>query len=186
MAQTAPHFPADRYVLPISLCLFSLQTVRVNRMKNRDVFSSLFWMGFGAVFLIGALNQGLIRKGIPGPGFVPFIVAIILISLSLMVFIPALGRKRGESETTGKPGFFPEKDSLKKILLALVALFAYGAVLEYGGFILTTFVFMLFMSRLIERIKWIKVLAIAFLTAVLSYLLFYALEVQLPQGILGI
>jgi hypothetical protein len=158
----------------------------VNGVKNRDLLSSLFWMGFGALFLIGALKQGLIRKGIPGPGFVPFIVAIILISLSLMVFIPALGKRREGSQTTESPKFFPEEESFKKIFLALIALFVYGVALEYGGYILTTFAFMLFMSRLIERIKWIKVLAIAFLTAVLSYLLFFALEVQLPEGILGI
>ena len=155
-------------------------------MKNRDLFSSLFWMGFGILFLIGALNQGLIRKGIPGPGFVPFIVAIILISLSLLVFIPAVGKKREGDQTAGSTKFFPEEDSFKKIFLALVALFAYGAVLEYGGYILTTFVFMLVTSRLIERIKWIKLFILAALTAVLSYLLFYSLEVQLPQGILGI
>ena len=155
-------------------------------MKNRDLFSSLFWMGFGAVFLVSALKQGLIRRGIPGPGFVPFIVAVILISLSLMVFIPALGKKREGGQSTERPKFFPEKDSSKKIFLALIALFAYGAALEYGGYIVTTFAFMLFMSRLIERIKWRKVFAIAFLTAVLSYLLFFALEVQLPQGIFDI
>ena len=155
-------------------------------MKHRDLFSSLFWMGFGTLFLIGALKQGLIRKGIPGPGFVPFIVAIILISLSLMVFIPAVGKRKEANQTTGSPKFFPEEDSFKKIFLATIALFAYGFALEYGGFIVTTFVFMLFMSRLIERIRWIKVFAIAFLTAVLSYLLFFALEVQLPEGILGI
>ncbi len=143
-------------------------------------------MGFGALFLIGALKQGLIRKGIPGPGFVPFIVAVILISLSLMVFIPALAKKREEGQTSERPKFFPEKDSFKRISLALFALFAYGAALEYGGYILTTFAFMLFMSRLIERIKWTRVFAIAFLTAVLSYLLFFALEVQLPPGILEI
>lgn len=155
-------------------------------MKNRDLLSSFFWMVFGALFLIGALKQGLIRKGIPGPGFVPFIVAIVLISLSFMVFIPALSKKTEGNQTTGSPKFFPEKGSFKKIFLALIALFAYGVALEYGGYILTTFVFMLFMSRLIEQIRWTKVFMIAFLTAILSYLLSFALEVQLPQGILGI
>ena len=67
-------------------------------MKNRDLVSSLFWMGFGILFLIGAMVQGLIRRGIPGPGFVPFIVAAVLICLSLSVFFPALVKKTKESE----------------------------------------------------------------------------------------
>lgn len=155
-------------------------------MKNSDLLSSLFWMGLGILFLIGALQQGLIRKEVPGPGFLPFIVAIILISLSLMLFIPALVKKRETNGAIEKPQFFPEKDSLKKIFLSILALFAYGIALDYGGYMLTTFVLMLFMPRLIEPIRWIKLFILAFLTAVLSYLLFYVLEVRLPIGILGI
>ena len=58
-------------------------------MRTRDLVSSLFWMGLGMAFLIGSLMQGLIRRGVPGPGFLPFLTGAALIVLSLMVFIPA-------------------------------------------------------------------------------------------------
>ena len=73
-------------------------------MKNRDLHSSMFWMGFGVLFVVGSLQQGLLRKGIPGPGFLPFILGIVLMGLSLMIFIPALSKK--EESIEGR-NFFP-------------------------------------------------------------------------------
>lgn len=155
-------------------------------MRNRDILSSLVWLGLGIVFLIGSLRAGLFRRGIPGPGFLPFIVALSLMALSLMVFFPALTGKKEEASGVAE-NFFPERDSFKKIFFGLIALFLYGVALEYIGYIATTFIFLLFTSRLMERAKWQTPLILAISTAILSYLLFVVLlEVQLPRGILGI
>lgn len=154
-------------------------------MRNRDILSSLVWLGLGILFLIASLREGLFRKGIPGPGFLPFITALILITLSLMVFLPAVNRKKEERDKKVEK-IFPEKDSFKKVFLGLMALFLYGIALEYIGYIVTTILFMVFTFRLMEREKWKGPLLFAISTAVLSYLLFVVLlEVQLPGGILG-
>ncbi len=154
-------------------------------MRNRDILSSLVWLGLGFLFLIGSLREGLFRKGIPGPGFLPFITALILIALSLMVFLPAVSRKKEERDEKVEK-IFPEKDSFKKVFLGLMALFLYGMALEYIGYIATTILFMVFTFRLMEREKWKGPLLFAVSTALLSYLLFVVLlEVQLPRGILG-
>jgi putative tricarboxylic transport membrane protein len=151
-------------------------------VKHRDLVSSIIWMALGGLFVAGALQQGLMRRGVPGPGFLPFFSGIALIFISLFVLIPAL-RKR---ETSGNGAFFPERDSFRKILFALAALIAFGVVMEYAGFLLTTFFFMLFVTRIMEPKRWRFVTVLAFLTAVLSYLLFVVLlEVQLPKGLLG-
>ena len=153
-------------------------------MSRRDIWSSLVWLGVGIIFIVGSLRQGLFRRGIPGPGFLPFIIALSLIVLSFMVFFPALSRKKKDAVEV--ENFFPEKGSFNKILFGLIALFAYGFALEYTGYLITTFVFMIFTSRIMERGKWTGPLIMAVLTAVLSYLLFVSLEVQLPRGVLGI
>jgi hypothetical protein len=151
-------------------------------MKNRDLMSSIIWMALGGLFVVGALQQGLIRKGVPGPGFLPFLSGLALIFVSLFVLIPALGRR----EKDERSDFFPERDSLRKFLLALAALFAFGVALEYAGYLFTTFLFMFFTARLMEPKGWRTTTLVALLTAVLSYLLFVVLlEVQLPKGLLG-
>ena len=153
-------------------------------MSRRDIWSGLVWAGVGIIFGVGSLRAGLFIKGIPGPGFLPFIIALSLIVLSFMAFFPALSRKKEDAAEV--ENFFPEKESFKKVLLGLMALFAYGFALEYTGYLITTFVFMIFTSRIMERGKWTGPLIMAVLTAVLSYLLFVSLEVQLPRGVLGI
>jgi len=152
-------------------------------MKNRDLVSSMIWMALGGLFVAGALQQGLMRRGVPGPGFLPFLSGLGLIIVSLFVFVPALtGRKNPDGKK-----FFPERDSLKKLLLALVVLLAFGIAMEYAGFLLTTFLFMFFAARLMEPRRWRTTTLLAFLTATLSHLIFVVLlEVQLPKGLLGI
>jgi putative tricarboxylic transport membrane protein len=154
-------------------------------MKNRDVVSSLVWLGVGVLFLIGSLREGLFRKGIPGPGFLPFITALILIALSLMVFLPAMAAK-GPDKRKKEEGFSPEKDSRGKVLRGLAALFLFGLALEYIGYLVATFLFLVYTARIMEREKWKGPLILAVLTAVGSYWLFVRLlQVPLPQGFLG-
>ncbi len=151
-------------------------------MKQRDLVSSIIWMALGGLFVAGALQHGLMRKGVPGPGFLPFFSGLALIFFSLFVLIPALSRR----EKPGTAKFFPEPDSFRKLLFALVALLAFGTALEYGGYLLTTFLFMFFVARLMKPKGWRTTTIVALLTAVLSYMLFVVLlEVQLPKGPLG-
>ncbi len=151
-------------------------------MKNRDLVSSIICMALSGLFVAGALQQGLMRRGVPGPGLLPFLSALALFFVSLFVFVPALvQREKAESSD-----FFPERDSFRKILFALVALFAFGVAVEYVGYLLTTFVFMFFMARLVEPKGWGTNALRALLTAVLSYILFVVLlEVPLTKGLLG-
>jgi hypothetical protein len=156
-------------------------------MKKRDRASSLFWMGFGILFIIFAWQLGLVKKGVPGPGFLPFICGIVLIGLALMILIPTFGSENKKSgDGVRQEKFFPEKGSLKRLGFALAALIAYGFCLPYGGFIITTFVFMLLMFRLIEPQRWRWVFLLSLFTAILGYLLFDTLDIQLPRGVLGI
>ncbi len=156
-------------------------------MKKRDRVSSLFWLGFGLLFAAGGWQQGLIKRGVPGPGFLPLICGLIMIGLALIVLIPTLAAERSEKkESAGEERFFPDKGSGTRLAYTLMALAAYAICLPYGGFLLITFVFMLFMLRLMEPQRWSRALLLSLSTAILAYLLFAALEVQLPQGMLGI
>lgn len=150
-------------------------------MNRRDLISSIFWMGFGAVFAVGGVQQGLVRQGIPGPGSLPFIVGLICTGLSLIVFIQALNRESAPSKEV-----FLEKSSFRKLALALVSIIGYGLLLKSLGFMATAFLFLVFVLTGVGRERWIIALSFSLLAAVASYLLFTALQVELPKGILGI
>jgi hypothetical protein len=105
-----------------------------------------------------------------------------MIFVSLFVLLPALGQR----EAAGKEAFFPQPDSFRKVLLSLLSLVAFGVLMQYAGFFLTTFLFMLFATRIMEPNGWRLVIVLAILTTAMSYLLFVVLmEVPLPQGLLG-
>jgi putative tricarboxylic transport membrane protein len=151
-------------------------------MKNRDLVSSIICMAFGGIFVVGALQQGLTKRGAPGPGFLPFLSGLALIFVSLFVLIPALGKK----EKAKGSDFFPERDSFRKLLFVLVALFTFGVAMKYMGYLLTTFLFMFLVARVMKSKGWWTTALLALLTAVVSYTLFVVLlEVNLPKGLLG-
>ncbi len=152
-------------------------------MKHRDMVSSLVWIFLGGLFMAGSLEQGLMRRGVPGPGFLPFFSGLAMVLISLFVLTPTLGqRKKAENSET----FFPGRDSVRKVLLALAALVAFGVAIEYAGFSITTFFFMFFIALIMDPKRWRASAVLALLTAVISYLLFVVLlEVQLPKGWLG-
>jgi uncharacterized BrkB/YihY/UPF0761 family membrane protein len=66
------------------------------------------------------------------------------------------------------------------------ALVLYTILLKTLGFLLTTFLLVLYLFRVIEPLSWKKVFAGAFLTACGAYLVFDLwLQAQLPKGIFG-
>jgi putative tricarboxylic transport membrane protein len=154
-------------------------------MKYRDVIGSLIWAAGGAFFCIGSMDFGFSHMGTIGGGFFPFVAGASLIALAVVVLVTALAGKK-EDEPAKEP-FLPERDSLKKLLLALLALFAYVLVLKYGGFVLTTFIFMIFLLKFIEPQRWTVALGAGALTTGAAHLVFNIwLKVQLPRGFLGI
>jgi len=150
-------------------------------MKNYYLMINLFLMLFGILFCAGALNYGL---KIPGPGCFPFAIGILLMFLSLLILITQIKRRKDEIETSEK--FFAKKEGWKRLFVSLFALLVYALALEYLGFLLDTFLFMIVELRFIEPQKWKTTVTAAFLTTVSSYALFdLLLKAQLPKGILG-
>jgi putative tricarboxylic transport membrane protein len=153
-------------------------------MKNRDILGAVIWAAVGAVFCIGATDFGFSRMGTIGGGFFPFIAGAAMIGLSVILLITTLAGKR-----EGPPAepFLPERDSLRKLSFALLALFAYVLVVRYGGFVPTTFLFMTFLLRFIEPQRWVVALGAGAMTTGAAHLVFNLwLKVQLPRGFLGI
>lgn len=150
-------------------------------MKNCYLMINIFLILLGIIFCMGALKYGL---RIPSPGFFPFVLGIIFIFLSVLILITTLKKRKDKTIATER--FFPGNDSWKKLFVSLFALFVYVLALEYLGFLLAAFLFMVVELRFIEPQKWKTIITAAFLTAASCYALFdLLLKAQLPKGILG-
>jgi putative tricarboxylic transport membrane protein len=126
------------------------------------------------------LSFGTFR--VPHTGFYPKILTGLLLLLTLSCLVQTLRDKTIERPTEQIPaeGWF-------RIGATLATLIGFALVLEWLGFLLSTFVLMILLLRAIEAPKWSKVIVVALVTAALSYGLFgWLLGVPLPAGVLGI
>ncbi len=151
-------------------------------MKKLDFIGSVFWLIIGLLICEESwrINLGEFRN--PGPGFLPFGTGLILGGLALAVLTKTLGGK-----SSGNKAFWAERSRWPKVFLTLASIFAYGFLLEPLGFLLTTFLAMGFLFRIVEPQRWRTVIAGAFFSALGAYLIFETwLKVELPKGFLGI
>ncbi len=150
-------------------------------MHHRDTKSSLFCVGLGLIFCIGAVRYGVGTPLKPGPGLYPLSVGIIFIILALALALSSAKKKEEPKER-----LLPRGTVLRKSIISLLGLIGYGVLVDRLGYMLTTFLFMGIQLRFVGSQKWIVVLAGAFLSTALSYLLFVSfLKSQLPEGFLG-
>ena len=98
----------------------------------------------------------------PGPGFLPFGLAIVLILIALILII-----SRWQKDAPPVP-FWPEKTWLRPLLG--VAIFAlYAILLGRVGFLITTFAFLLIWMGVIEQMRWVTMISISVVVTATLY-----------------
>jgi putative tricarboxylic transport membrane protein len=114
----------------------------------------------------------------PGPGFLPFGLALCLIALSLALIVKSWWRN------TSPTPFWPQRTWLRPLLGVAIFVF-YALVIQRLGFLLSTFSFLIIWTRLIERVRWRTLIGISIATTAGLYFIFvFFLEVPLPKGFL--
>ncbi|MCX5910149.1 MAG: tripartite tricarboxylate transporter TctB family protein, partial [Deltaproteobacteria bacterium] len=117
----------------------------------------------------------------PGPGLLPLGSGIFLGILSGIVFFQS--RMRDEDQPRGS---WYSKEKWKSLLLILAVLFGYAFVLDYLGFLVSTFILLLVLFRFVEPQKWFVAIGGSALASITCYVVFELwLKTQLPRGILG-
>ncbi|MBI2158333.1 MAG: tripartite tricarboxylate transporter TctB family protein [Candidatus Rokubacteria bacterium] len=147
-------------------------------MARRDGIAALVMLlGAGAVVWEAAkLPFGVVRN--PGPGFVPWWVALVLAALSALLGVQAL-----RARPSGPPARSAERRQWGRVAGLLVALGVYVAALSPLGYPIATFLLVLLMLRPMLRRRPGSALGLAALAAGGSYLLFAVwLSVPLPPG----
>ena len=151
-------------------------------MGRSGVISALTLLALALAALLeaGKLPFGTLSS--PQPGFFPLILAIFLAFFSVLLLAQEIPHTDGETGARlGGVALW------KRIGLATGALVAFGLLFETLGYLLSTFLFMVFLMRAVERRKWWSVVVVAFCTALVTYLLFgILLNTPLPAGILSV
>jgi len=132
---------------------------------------SLFICQQATVIGVGSLRR-------PGPGLLAFGAGAGIGLLTLAVFIrtflskPAVDAVRDEKSVRRV-----------KFFLICTSLFVYAAVISWLGFVVSTFLFVLFLLRTVQTEKWWRSLLKALLITAGNYLVFVVwLGIRLPGG----
>ncbi len=116
----------------------------------------------------------------PGSGFMPFLAGILMCIFSAVTFGQAYFNQDRKSEKLW------ENIQLQKLIFVALGLFIYTFFLDVVGFLICTFLLILFFIRFVGSENWLKSIVGAILTSILCYLLFDKwLQANLPRGILG-
>jgi len=146
---------------------------------KRDKKALFIWLGISLFFIEESLRLGLGRFNAPGPGFLPFWVALIVGILTVI----ELARRSPKKESNGDTKALIQQDGLGKILYLLIFLFAYPILLDKIGFFLCTLLFTGACLRIIGGIRWVIVIVLSILITVFAYLLFVTwLQIIFPEG----
>ena len=151
-------------------------------MKRPGLYCSLFWLFFSVLICREAyrLKLGVLTK--PGPGFFPFSLGFVMGILALIVLIQSMGKRREERERTGPKAPF----RWWNIVIILIALVAYAFFLETMGFLISTFLLITLLLKVVEPQPWRTALLGGLITAIASTLVFNVLlRAQIPTGFLG-
>jgi len=147
-------------------------------MNPHDKLSGVIGILIGLAFCLASVSLGLGEVHQPGPGFLPFLVGAILLVLSALILISALRRGRPEK---AKPAAGMGK--YRKGGLILLGLIFYNLALSSVGFTLTTFLFVVFLMKIVETQRWARTIVTALCSAVGFYLVFQSwLMLDLPMG----
>jgi putative tricarboxylic transport membrane protein len=153
-------------------------------MKKSEMMTGIVLMVLSGFVIWEALEMPPSATFGPGAGFLPFWLGIVLAVLATILFVSAWRRPATEKE--GEP-VFPGKQALFTIVLTLTGLAGYILLIEVLGYLMDTFLFIVFLMKAVEREKWPLTLMIAAgTTAVLFFTFQILLKITLPSNMFGL
>jgi putative tricarboxylic transport membrane protein len=145
--------------------------------KKSDVVGSVIFCAIGLAAMFMAINLDLGKITAPGPGFFPFLGAVLLTSVSILLLVAALSGR-----STGSSAF---ADVWKRPAVMFVGSLVYVAIMNFTGFTVATFFLAMLVLRVLEKRNWWLDVAVSLVLAVGAHGLFSTLlEVPLPKGML--
>jgi putative tricarboxylic transport membrane protein len=155
-------------------------------MKKYPLYIVLVWIALGVFVSIYAYKLGMGKLSEPGAGFIPFWLGIIVAGLALFKLVKE-SRAKGEGEGADSKTVkgVGRSAALGKLIFITVTLIAYALVLDWLGYIITTFMAMILLLRFSGYTQWVRIVVYAIIIVGISHLIFRYLGVQFPVGVLS-
>jgi putative tricarboxylic transport membrane protein len=171
--------PASRHLVPALN-----QESKMKGIKSHQQMASLFWLAVGIYVAIGAYRLGLGHLHRPGSGFIFFWVSLLVVILALIDLAACLADK---SKKFGKSKSLWSETHWPRVILIFSGLLAYVYIFNTLGFLLSTFLLLIFLFKGIEHVKWWPSILGSFIAILVTFAVFQLwLKVPFPAGILGI
>ncbi len=153
---------------------------------EQDKMSSLVWLGIAVFICAGSLRLSLGNFHNPGPGFLSFYAGLLMGILAVVVHLQS--RKSSRSGREGKHHqIWTNRQRGWKMVWTVLALLFYALAMNYLGFLLSTFIFLTFLLRVIEPQRWTVALGGSLAASLAFYIIFdLGLQSQLPKGLFKI
>ena len=172
------HLLIQRMILSDRLEYFWLKR---KDMKKYDIIPIIFWIGLSIFMMVLSIRLGLGKFHNPGPGFMPFLLGLLLILISFYLFLNCIVKKEdGDKRMKDKQN----QINFIKIGLVSASLFVYALVLNRLGYLIATFLLLTVLFRSVGLKRWSSLLIISALTVLVTYFVFTSLGLRFPEGIL--
>lgn len=149
--------------------------------RKAEIYISLFLIIISMVILV---NDNLVEGGVEsdlGSLFLPRVVAVILIALSLSMGMKAINEIKKEKRVNAEN--LINKEGFSGVFIYLAIIFFYWLSMPYIGFLISTIITMLLVAKLLNAQQWLKVIAMTLIVAVsINYGAKEFLHVYLPAG----
>ena len=153
---------------------------------EREKWSTLVWLGVGIFICVGSLRLSLGEFRNPGPGFLSFFAGLVITGLALVVHLQSRKRRPRSGKEESEPVWTNPRKGIK-IVLTVAALLVYAVVMNYLGFLISTFLFLIFVLKTIEPQRWSVTLIGSLIASAAFYVIFeIGLQSQLPKGLFPI
>ncbi len=145
------------------------------------LYCSLFWLLFSVITCVESYRLTLGTINNPGSGFFPFGAGLAMLILSLAALFKSMARnKKVEKKASQEPFRW------WNIAIILAAITVYAFSLETVGFLITTFLFICLLLKVVEPQSWKRAITGALITAVAANVVFNVIfQAHIPSGILG-
>ena len=151
---------------------------------TKNLTTGIFSVILGLVYLAGTYNIPLNDAGDSvGPRSFPFLIAALVLICGVALIINDL---RSKDRKPFSWGFASESGVWLRIIATMVVGIIYGLVLDWLGYLIATFFFMILVTTLINVGRHKQNLIVSVLFSIISFISFaLILKLSLPRGLLG-